>query len=99
MIKEPYFETNSVNYRWSLVDTDLNNEEFRWYGFRSISFVHVCLAKLFFLPIVLIILAFFLLFAFLLKKFVKKTFTNTLFNISFYCLFFNVPLRYLLEMF
>lgn len=99
MIKEPYFETNSVTQWWSLVDTDLNDEEFRWYGFRSISFVHVCLAKLFFLPIILIILGFFLLIAFLLKLIIKKKATNMIFNISFYCLFFNVPLWYFLEMF
>ena len=75
-----------------MIDTGLNNEELKRYGFRSISFLHVLLAKLFFLPIVILILLVFFLLSLVIKTMIKKEFTTKVYNVAFYCLFFNIPI-------
>jgi hypothetical protein len=93
MIKDPYFENYELeNKRRNMIDTGLNNEELKRYGFRSISFLHVLLAKLFFLPIVILLLLCFFTISLIVKIIIKKEFTTKVYNIAFYCLFFNIPI-------
>ena len=98
MVKEPYFDSNEVQKRF-LSDSNLEEDEFIRYGFVSVSFLHVALAKLFFLPIILVILTCFTFMALVLKLTLKSSIWLKLFSLSLYCLFFNIPLRYLIEMF
>ena len=100
MVKDPYFDTNEVTKRRTLSDTHLQDEEFRRYGFWSISFLHVLLAKLFFLPIIMIVMFGMLLISIGLK--IVKRDNKIVKNIHYFALFgvcFNVPLRYMLEMY
>jgi len=99
MIKEPYFDNNDVVEWRELSNTQLNDEEFWRYGFWTISFLHVCLAKLFFLPIIIIILVGFLIISALVNFIVWKNWTSKVYYVALYGLFCNIPLRYMMEMY
>lgn len=74
------------------------NPEFEWYGFKSISFVHVLLSKLFFLPI-LILLAIFCFVCTSCPKCIcwKSKCIDKIFTFYKLSLFCNLPLWYFIE--
>ena len=74
--------------------------EYEDYGLKTISFTHVLLAKFFFLPIFLALLVFALLIALALKcAFKSNNIFMKIFAFLKSCLFFNLPIRYVQEMY
>lgn len=80
--------------------TTSENEKYFDYGFRSVSFTHVLLAKLFLLPILLALFLVALVISFIFKcVFSKSWVADKIFLFFKYFCFFNLPIRYLIEMY
>lgn len=80
--------------------TTSENEKYTSYGFKSISFTHVLLSKLFLLPILLALFLVALFISFIFKcVFSKSSVVDKIFLFFKYLCFFNLPIRYMIEMY
>lgn len=85
--------------RWNLATKETENEWYHAYGFKSISFTHVLLSKLFLLPILFVFFIFLLLVSFCMKCAVRHKITEAIFLFFKYMCFFNLPIWYMIEMY
>jgi len=86
---------------WMLATTTTSeNEKYTAYGFKSISFTHVLLSKLFLLPILFALFLVALCISFTFKcAFSKSWVADKIFLFFKYFCFFNLPIRYVIEMY
>lgn len=90
----------TLTTRRELASSETQDEWYQSYGFKTISFTHVLLSKLFLLPILFALFFVALIISFVFKCMFNKSWVmDKIFLFFKYFCFFNLPIRYVIEMY